>query len=743
MPGGRVSDNHNGIALTLAERIPFHPPRCRGVIGAKYTPDQCRLCWLATFDPRYQRLWNIVDDNGPRDPLACSNRGGRVGIVSRAKAGCGVPHNSPAYLCTADGEQYAVRLPEGWLGVTMPVVKLPPAFVEWNGTPPAEWVTLRTCVNCPKRTLPPVEEGVRLRSPWAVAVTTAPRRQPRLARTLDTLAAAGWGPDCTTIYAEPGTDTPDGWPVERSPVQLGGWANWLRALRNTLATRPDAATIFMLQDDMDLSPDVRQLVEALSLPFDAGMLSPYCPSIYAPADGAPGPFRVIPTTMRGIRWFGMVGACTLMFPRHIAEELVRHPFVSSYNETRWIDGVVGHAVNALSRSTYFHWPSLAQHTGDTSTLHGSAQATGHRQAQLFVPELSATQLLPERPRTMPRVGIIGWCTASGLGRLNHVAARLLPAARWLAPRHSRFPYVEAPPGVELWTCNSTTNTEKLRAFMAGLDMVLCFELAYYPNVAEVAKSMNVKTVCVMMHECAPPGCKGFPQLFDMLIMPNDTCLSILAPALPRQNYRMIRWPIDVAEIPFKLRHRADSFYFGQGTGGGADRKGGYIVLEAAKRTPRIPWIVYSQIVDKRMRIFEVEYNYPPNVTVHGQVDNPADLYHHGDVAVQMSRYEGMGLQLLEAKAAGMPLITTDAGPMNEYDPFAVVQATPTRTRVVRPTIAWHADPVALAELVTRVHGADIAAASLRSRSWVEANCSWEKQGDAIRELFTDLCFPRR
>ena len=272
-------------------------------------------------------------------------------------------------------------------------------------------------------------------------------------------------------------------------------------------------------------------------------------------------------------------------------------------------------------------------------------------------------------------------------------------------------------------------------------MVLCFELPYYPNVAELGKRLNVKTVCVMMHECAPAGCKGWPQQFDLLIHPNETCRTILSPALPRHNHRMLRWPIDTDEIPFRQRDRADLFFFGQGTGGGADRKGGFIVLQAAQATPNVPWLVRSQIVDRRMRIFEVEYHYPPNVRVEGQVDDPADLYVEGDVAVQVSRYEGMGLQLLEAKASGMPLITTDAGPMNEYDPFAVIRATPRRTTVLRPTTAYDADPAHLAETVASLHGRDIAAASIRSREWVDANASWKTQGDVIRQAFTDLCFP--
>lgn len=43
----------------LASRIPNHPQTCKGVSAETYDESQCRLCWLATYDPDYQRIWNI------------------------------------------------------------------------------------------------------------------------------------------------------------------------------------------------------------------------------------------------------------------------------------------------------------------------------------------------------------------------------------------------------------------------------------------------------------------------------------------------------------------------------------------------------------------------------------------------------------------------------------------------------------------------------------------------------------
>lgn len=51
------------------------------------------------------------------------------------------------------------------------------------------------------------------------------------------------------------------------------------------------------------------------------------------------------------------------------------------------------------------------------------------------------------------------------------------------------------------------------------------------------------------------------------------------------------------------------------------------------------------------------------------------LYHLGDVYVYPSRIEGIGLTIVEALACGLPVITVDNGPMNEFifPPSAVVE----------------------------------------------------------------------
>jgi glycosyltransferase involved in cell wall biosynthesis len=158
-----------------------------------------------------------------------------------------------------------------------------------------------------------------------------------------------------------------------------------------------------------------------------------------------------------------------------------------------------------------------------------------------------------------------------------------------------------------------------------------------------------------------------------------------------------------------------------------------IVLAAAERAPETAWTVYTQV--------DLATKPPVNVEVlRGPVDSAA-LYDRGDICVQPSRWEGIGLPLLECQSAGMPLITVDAAPMNEYCPL----------RRVRPT-SWdwayltEGQPIPvprisaenLAEIVCELQSCDILAASTAAHVWIRRERSWDQAGARWRGLFTQV-----
>jgi hypothetical protein len=105
------------------------------------------------------------------------------------------------------------------------------------------------------------------------------------------------------------------------------------------------------------------------------------------------------------------------------------------------------------------------------------------------------------------------------------------------------------------------------------------------------------------------------------------------------------------------------------------------------------------------------------------------LYGEGDVCVQPSRWEGLGLQMLECQAAGLPLVTTDAPPMNEHRPLRAVHARETELLAVvrgHPLTAHNLGPSDLAATLAGLYRTNITSASESARSFIEREHSWEK-----------------
>jgi glycosyltransferase involved in cell wall biosynthesis len=214
----------------------------------------------------------------------------------------------------------------------------------------------------------------------------------------------------------------------------------------------------------------------------------------------------------------------------------------------------------------------------------------------------------------------------------------------------------------------------------------------------------------------------------------------------RVTYRMLRqwrrdlgfawdvvyapWPVDAQRFTFRRRERCRSFLFVNGTGGvrgrHADgsptryhRKGVELIAGTARLLKSVPFIVYSQEGDLPAM--------PDNVVVRRAPKDNRDLYADGDVCVQPSHWEGLGLQLLECQAAGLPLVTTDAPPMNECRPFRAVPVAQTDLVFVygdQPVDSHLVRPEVLAEALSEIHGTELGDCSRQARAYIEQERSW-------------------
>ena len=145
-----------------------------------------------------------------------------------------------------------------------------------------------------------------------------------------------------------------------------------------------------------------------------------------------------------------------------------------------------------------------------------------------------------------------------------------------------------------------------------------------------------------------------------------------------------------------------------------------MLLEAASLVPDIPVIIASQS--------PAPNSLPQNIRWQSRVSDNRRLYDEGDVCVQPSHWEGIGLQLLEAQASGLPLITTDASPMNEYRPLATIPVDRMQTVCVFGDQAVSASlmrPESLANVLKTVHGTNVRHASTMARRFIVEHHSWK------------------
>ena len=228
---------------------------------------------------------------------------------------------------------------------------------------------------------------------WAVGVTTAPRKKPTLARTLESLLHAGW--QSPILFAEPdsiisGSNHEIVWRTEK----LGAWPNWYLGLVELYQRSPEADAYLMVQDDVLFCRNLRSYLEAELWPEEqVGVVSLY------------NPLKVDRTT-RGFERYSSQGglpcALALVFPNTAARLLLADMKVLLHRRRgptigrRLVDTVVGQWAERSKWGAYLHWPSLCQHIGETTTVGTAAQDLVVRRAEGFVGEAFDALSLSQR-----------------------------------------------------------------------------------------------------------------------------------------------------------------------------------------------------------------------------------------------------------------------------------------------------------------------------------------------------------
>jgi glycosyltransferase involved in cell wall biosynthesis len=615
---------------------------------------------------------------------------------------------------------------EGHLAVVLPGLPervFPPRSVPGKGT----------------RTVTPAAPGAVAQDPtWMVAVTTAPRSTPTLGPTLRSLERAGFG--AVHIFAEPGSEVPpeayQQHHVHQNAQPLGNFSNFYYALTLLYEENRDADCLAVFQDDIEAAVGLKSWCDRQLWPEGTGIVSLFTPRLHG--DRRTGWRLLSPGYHR------IFGGQAMLFRRDVVESFLSDPVVlrelrvGRYNSDALVSAWAARRGTAIA----YHTPSLVQHVGAVSSIYRAGpEPRIVADALTHVDEIAAWR--PPRRRAA-KIGLVGWSSPTGLGYQNHDLARHLDVDRWLIPvlpgQRARVQ-----PGlkcrVEYLPHNA--NPALVASRLSGLDWVVFAERPYFKQVVQiVAHDLHINIAVIPNWEWLHPRLDWIKHV-DLMLCPNAHSYKTILDWKQRYGYgwdaRHVSWPVDTERFAFRPRRRCERFVFVNGGGGGRGRlrdgsttayrrKGLELMVEAATIAPHLPFLVYSQQPDIP--------SLPANMKLRRTPSDNRRLYRHGDVCVQPSHFEGLGLQLLECQAAGMPLVTTDAPPMNEYHPWATIPVS--GTEIIhygegQPIAAQLMKPESVVSVLNRLLHADLTEASLRARSDIEAAHSWRQGAALIRE----------
>jgi glycosyltransferase involved in cell wall biosynthesis len=320
--------------------------------------------------------------------------------------------------------------------------------------------------------------------------------------------------------------------------------------------------------------------------------------------------------------------------------------------------------------------------------------------------------------------IVSYKDDTGLGRMAEDARRVLGLGCQIVIPSRRLTTKPLAAGDFLLSSESTD--AELEAFLAELDGLILLEKAdWTPTLVPLARKLGLAMVAVPMWEWFR---REDPlwKLCDLFVCPNQKCHQVLRSA-GFTNCAVLPWLLDLSRFPDrKVKGSARLFVHNAGLVDADDRKGTSATIESFKHVsdPELRLLVRLQKSAARP---EGDSRIELRI---GNMPDPASLWQEGEVAIQPSKMEGIGFMILEPICSGMPVITLNAAPMNEYAAELLV------TPKWFSRKAWAAQWVShaslriprvfqIAEKIRFCAETDLEPISRRQRSWAEETFSPE------------------
>jgi glycosyltransferase involved in cell wall biosynthesis len=309
---------------------------------------------------------------------------------------------------------------------------------------------------------------------------------------------------------------------------------------------------------------------------------------------------------------------------------------------------------------------------------------------------------------------------SGLGRMGEDMRKVLGIQTRLVPSSALSQRRDLQPMTDR-LLNVEGSTAHVAECLGGLKGVIAFEKFWHPEFLSLARKLGVKTVCVPMWEWFR-GLSPHWGNCDYFACPNDLCLQVVR-GYGFNNASVLPWTLDLSRFPGRVVQGAGRhFVHNAGEIDPDDRKGTKDAIAAFAQVQSAD----IQLTVRTQRV-AVETLGDPRITSNvGTLEDPADLYREGDVFIQPSKLEGVGFMVLEAVASGLPVITTNSAPMNQWVQQKEMLAQPTRFVYPSYSSSWvehaHLHPAKRSSLATCIQWAaqhDLTEVSAFNRDWAE------------------------
>jgi 1,2-diacylglycerol 3-alpha-glucosyltransferase len=230
---------------------------------------------------------------------------------------------------------------------------------------------------------------------------------------------------------------------------------------------------------------------------------------------------------------------------------------------------------------------------------------------------------------------------------------LSTAGEWAVPNLSTFNDYKIP-------------YDRLRGWILEnrLDVIF-FNEEYDFGLVETANKCGVKTIGYYVWELFNPDwSQAVRSMYDVVICPTQCSYHKLR-ELGIDNSVYLKWGVDtdLFHPTEQVKGGPVRFFHPAGWGGLHSRRGTGYVIDAFRKAnlPDAELLIHTQQGSGKEQ--------DGNITIlHGTVSRSEliRMYQESEIAVLPSKWEGLGLTFLEAIGCGLPIITVDAPPMNEF-----------------------------------------------------------------------------